>query len=616
MKKIIPIVVGILFVSQLTAFAAEPVSKGDISEFSGSITNINVRDYGATPNDGISDYTAITQALNYALSLSSSSQPVSLTFDAGTYNLANSDTSDIYFFSRSGPDKKLWIKGNGTVLVSSSINKGFFQFEDFNKVLISGVTLDLETQPNSVSRIDSINTSNNSIDVTWLADSKSLAPNASAFSETSSNYGFFLDSGSQHANLKGKILNNSNITSAVSDVTALGNNRYRVKFPQSRLIQGVTQGGLFFRTARVNGSTSIRLHANHTAYVKDVTIHASSAGTFNCAGNHSLTFENITVNPGQGRYYATNADGFHLKTNRRIYIDNAYMESIGDDMLNMSQSSAVNVLEWLSSSSIKVRYNSGLNAYQVGDQVHFFDSINAEILARRQITAISRVDNTVTLSFNGDIPSSFGQSDDIWMQNFSFEGAVIKNSSFLKSRRHGLLIRHPNVLITNNNIKFNSGNGIAINTENGTDGNFSEGYIGHHVDITNNLFERNSFNAGMLAADYETPGQIALYIQGNNALSENKVIYVVNILQNTFKNWVSQAISVTSARNITIDDNQFDTRVSAGYITQRNIVGVDAVNNVKVRNNSSINDIKPNLPFVGTTSLSTSITENSNTISR
>ena len=64
MKNIIPMIVGFLSVS-LPAFAEEPINKGDISEFSGSITRINVRDYSATPNDGISDYQGITDAINH-----------------------------------------------------------------------------------------------------------------------------------------------------------------------------------------------------------------------------------------------------------------------------------------------------------------------------------------------------------------------------------------------------------------------------------------------------------------------------------------------------------------------------------------------------------------------
>ena len=579
----------------------EPVTKGDISLFGSSTLYFKVEDYGAVANDGVDDFDAINRTIIAALESSSATQAVAVVFIANGKYIIDIPAShtQAQAFSFTGEDKVLWIKGNNSQLVSPQLNRGFFRFDKFKTIYVSGLTFDLETMPHSLSKITAIDDEGISITTKGFPGLNTLAPDDGFFAEPSltGKFGFFLDSGAKHPSLKGKIVNNSAITVAVKSISKRGDNTYKYTFGNAKYLSGISLGDLFIRMARTNGRGIFKFTANETVYVEKVKIHASAAGSFNATGNKSVTFDRVTVKPRTGRYYATNADSFHLKNNRSIYIDSAFQESVGDDFVNISQNTSLNI-ESINGNQITLRNGLSLASYIIGDTIDFFDSINAVTLGSATILAIARTGNKITFTLSDSIPAEFDANKSHWMQNTSFDGVVIKNSRFIKSRRHGILVRTPRVLLKNNTIKFNSGAGIAINTENGTTGSFSEGYIGHTITITDNVLERNSFNALHNSPEHEDFAQISMYIQGDGVLSQKKLLHDIVIKNNTFKFWVRKGIYIHSARDVDVINNQFINRVRFPYVPQDNVIAVSAASNINITGNSSTKDNMPSKPFV------------------
>lgn len=590
-----------LFANAAIELVEEPVTKGDISLFGESTLFFKVEDYGAIANDDLNDFEAINNTIRAALESSSATQPVAVELTSnGKYIIDIPDShTKAQAFSFSAADKVLWIKGNNSKLVSPQLNRGFFRFDKFKAIYVSGLTFDLETMPYSLSKITAIDEKDISITTKGFPALNVLAPDDSFFSEPSltGKFGFFLDSGAKHSSLKGKIVNNSAITVAVQSINKLGDNVYKYTFGNAKYLSGIRLGDLFIRMARTNGRGTFKFTANEMVYVESVKIHASAAGSFNATGNKSVTFDHVTVKPKLGRYYATNADSFHLKNNRSIYIDNAVQESVGDDFINISQNTSLNIV---SVNANKITLSNGLSlaSYQVGDVIDFFDSVNALTLGSVNILAIESTGNQKVFTFSHPIPAEFDVDKSHWIQNSSFEGVVIKNSRFVKSRRHGILVRYPRVLIKNNTIRFNSGSGIAINTENGTTGRFSEGYIGHSITIIDNVLERNSFNSLHNSPEHDDFAQISMYIQGDGVLSEQKLLQDIVIKNNTFKFWVRKGIFIHSAREVDVINNEFISRVRSPYVTQDNVIEVSAASNINITGNSSTKDNMPEKPFV------------------
>ncbi|MEC4724368.1 hypothetical protein HWQ46_02245 [Shewanella sp. D64] len=608
-----------LFANAAIELVEEPVTKGDISLFGESTLFFKVEDYGAIANDELNDFEAINNTIIAALESSSTTQPVAVELTAnGKYIIDIPDShTKAQAFSFSAADKVLWIKGNNSKLVSPQLNRGFFRFDKFKAIYVSGLTFDLETMPHSLSKIIEIDEKGVSITTKGFPALNTLAPDDSFFSEPSltGKFGFFLDSGAKHSSLKGKIVNNSAITVVVQSINKLDDNTYKYTFGNAKYLSGIRPGDLFIRMARTNGRGTFKFTANEMVHVESVKIHASAAGSFNATGNKSVTFDHVTVKPKSGRYYATNADSFHLKNNRSVYIDNAVQESIGDDFINISQNTSLNI-ESIIDNKITLRNRLSLASYNIGDTIDFFDGINAVILGSANIIAIDSSGNKITFTLSHLVPAEFDTNKRHWMQNSSFEGVVIKNSRFIKSRRHGILVRYPRVLIKNNTIRFNSGAGIAINTENGTTGSFSEDYIGNNITIDNNVFERNAFNALHNSPENEDSAQISMYVQGDGELSKKRLLHDIVIKNNTFNFWVRKGIFIHSVDKVHVSNNKFINRVRSPYVIQDHVIELSVASNVNIIGNSSTKDNKGSISFVKVGSNTEMVSVNMNCISK
>ncbi|CAM1373236.1 T9SS type A sorting domain-containing protein [Tenacibaculum xiamenense] len=609
-------IVNLLFICSI--FTLHSQNQTDISIFDNPNTlQVNVNDFGAVANDNGFDDSAVVDAINYAIANLGENKTAVINFEENGLYRFNSNSTSLMMFQFNGSNSTINIKinGNGATLMSHQLNKGFFRMSKFNFVYFTDLTFDFIEMPHSISKITSIDTSNNSIIVDWLSNSNTIKPDHSIFSSgtLSSDFGFFLNSGDKHAHLKGKIVDNSLITVPTREITRLSGNSYKIDFARADHIEGISEGDLFLLKARTNGSTTFRLdRANHVVF-DNITIYASSTGTFNVSESNDLSFNNINIRPKNGRIYATNADGFHLKNNRKIRITNSHVESIGDDVINISQSSKSRI-ESISGNVATLPLHAYFT-YKVGDNIAFYDAISANIEERANITAIDTVGGKRTFTFSKPIPSNYTKDSDerFWVQNYGFKNVTISNNTFMKSRRHGILVRYGDVSITNNLVRLNSGSAVSLNIENGTTGNFKEGFLSNNVTISDNIFQRNAFNSRYLSLDEPVyNADISIFVRGQGTPTKKTRINKINILNNQFKNWNRKAILATSTRNLVIKNNIFERRLKLGV--NESVIELDAIWKGEVSGNISFRDSEDDRDLVSTTSDTKKVTINNNCV--
>ncbi|SED14097.1 Por secretion system C-terminal sorting domain-containing protein [Tenacibaculum sp. MAR_2009_124] len=608
--------VNLLFIFSIFTLHAQ--NQMDLSIFDDPNTlQVYVNDFGATPNDIVFDDSAVINAIDYALENFGENKTVVINFEENGIYRFNSDDSSLMMFRFNGFDSTINIKfnGNGATLMSHQLNKGFFRMTRFNKVCFTNLNFDFIEMPHSISKITSIDRTNNSIMVDWLSDSNTIKPDHSIFASgtLSSDYGYFLNSGDKYAHLRGKIVDNSLITVPTRSITNVSGNSYKIDFAQEDHIEGISEGDLFLLNARTNGTTTFRLDKINNVVFDNITIYASSTGTFNVSESNNLSFDNVKVKPKSGRIYATNADGFHLKNNRRISITNSHVESIGDDIVNISQSTKSRIDSI--SGNVATLPLHAYYTYKVNDNIAFYDAIEANILKRAKIVAIDTIGGKRTFTFSESIPTQF--SDNLegryWMQNYSFKNVTISGNKFLKSRRHGVLVRHGDVNITNNVVRLNSGSAVSLNIENGTTGSFKEGFLSNNVTIADNFFQRNAFNSRYLSLDESVyNADISIFVRGNGVPTNNILINKINILNNQFNNWNRKAIYATSTRNLIIKGNSFERRLKLGVNDA--VIELDAIWKGEVSGNVSFKDSEDNRELVTITTNTKRVTIEDNCV--
>ncbi len=608
--------VNLLFTFSIFTLHAQ--NQMDFSVFEDPNTlQVHVNDFGATPNDNDFDDSGVRAAFEYALANLGENKTAVISFEEnGVYNF-NSESSDLMMFQFNGANSTINIKvnGNGATLLSHQLNKGYFRMSRFNTLFFTNLKFDFVKMPHSISKITSIDEANNSITVDWLSDSNTIEPDHPIYSAgtLSSDFGFFLNSGEKFPYLKGKIVENSSITVPTQNITKTSGNSYKIDFAGADHIEGVSVGDLFLLKARTNGSTTFRFDKINNVAFDDITIYASSTGTFNVSESNDLSFNDINIRPKNGRIYATNADGFHLKNNRKISITNSHVESIGDDIINISQSSK---FRGVKTDDFKITVPlHAYYTYRVGDNIAFYNAIQAQIIKRANIVKIDTVGGKRVFEFDKSIPEQFSEnlSEDFWMQNYNFKNATISNNRFLKSRRHGILVRHGNVNIVNNIVKFNSGSAISLNIENGTTGSFKEGFLSNNITISDNVFQRNAFNSRYLdSMELVYNADISVFVRGNKVPTNNILINKINILNNHFKNWNRKAIYATSTRNLIIKNNLFERRLKLGL--NGNVIELDAIYKGEVSGNFSFIDSEDERKIYSNTSKTRLVTYKDNCV--
>lgn len=190
----------------------------------------------------------------------------------------------------------------------------------------------------------------------------------------------------------------------------------------------------------------------------------------------------------EGYLMSTNSDGIHCWRNRGgFYLDGCKLMNNLDDHINIRTDSA-QVLNRVD----EYTYDTGLETYTLpGDEVIFVDIATHTVLGRAYVKSSKKINNStfrVTVDRKVDNVRSFAdgasQPTVLLNVNSASEGTVIRNSTFMYSRRFGCLIKSKNSIYENNYCFENGGSGLAVCDE--SLGNAIEGAFPSAFSIRNN----------------------------------------------------------------------------------------------------------------------------------
>lgn len=561
MRNIILIFVNIFFLNLLLSHSVQASRPPALLDLVGGIQNrLYVDDYVTDPNNARQ---GIQNAINTSAYYSGNTEII---FGNKTYlvdgNISVSDNKD-----------NLQLRGvAGTKILKTTHADAIFTFYAVDNIIVDQLALGLNFEPYSVSTV----TAKSGNTITVQAEAGYLAPNADFITNAPENWGYFVEPDATMAL-------NTKITYNVNSATLQSGNEYKITLAQS--IAAVKVGQKFIRNGRYNGNALVNVRQSNQVTFKNVELLNSTAGGFNVANSGAINFHTVSATLGAGKVRTLNADFLHMKHNRYgPWMSDSTIEGIGDDIINVSQRPTY--LMSAADSNTSFILESGYDAaqYKVGDNLIFFNHKAGKVLAKRKVTSVSDTYNVwdeatqkynlrVTVHINAAFgnASFLGSAEPTTLINNSFTGGKIKDSSFSKSRRYGLLNRYKYMKVINNEFSDLGSSAVAMYNENGVASVFTENPFPSMLYIANNKFKNN----GRVEKYFSDPqfAQISIFISGATVPAYQ--VYDIkdsSIVRNTFEDIRKQAIFIANTSDSRIWCNRFTNYLASPVSNKPNVV--------------------------------------------
>ncbi len=528
---------------------------------------IRVSDYGAIVNDGNNDISAISNAINAAISAATVENPVQLLFETGTYDLM--PTSGTHALNMNDANGVLW-DGQGAEFIIHSPDIGFMQLLRCENTIIKDFSIDYATLPFTQGVVTNVNPANGYFD--FKLDDNFPLPTTTAFMDAPQRWGMF-------KNPKGGIKEGTrNLISHNRFFESIGTREYRYGNQSASTLSNVEVGDYFVHIGRYNGRTVLyNVEGKNLTYL-NVTVYASPAGGFNTRESEEWNVINCQIKLKEGRVHTTNADAMHINGGKfGPWVENSLFEGFSDDMMNLKYTRR-GIKQIHSSTEITVLYE-----VQVGENMEFYNPREGEFLGAATVTNVQglgsnlfrlTLSNPINITTINDEDNQL--ADKAYIESRSNESMVFRNNTVRNSRRYGILIQSKYALIENN--LFQNLSGSAIRIENGVD--WGEGFRAEQIEIRNNRIENCGYdktyidesNSAAITVDFakvKTPctpnggfcgtetsafrAHSDIRIINNTILYNKRGLYLKNIqgltLQNNFLCHRDEDITLNSGQN-------------------------------------------------------------------
>lgn len=512
---------------------------------------ILVSDYGAVANDGNDDIAGITAAIQAAVSLATSQNPVRLVFENGTYDLM--PTSGTHSLSMTNANGILW-DGQGAAFLIHNPVVGFLSLLRCSNTIIKDLSVDYLTLPFTQGKITNVDAANGFFE--FVVDDNFPLPVESHFTNAPQRWGMIKNS-------KGGIKEGTrNLIPHNRFFELVGTRTYKYANQSSSTLSNVEVGDYFVHIARYNGSTIILNDGGKNLTYLNVTGYASPAGSFNARNSEEWNVINCKIKLKEGRVNSSNADAIHVSGGKiGPWVENSLFEGFADDCMNLKYTKR-QIKEVHSPNQITVQFLT-----EVNDNLEFYNPRDGVFLGSATVTNVQNLGGNqykLTLSSSINITNvditDHQLTDKAYIETKSNESFVFRNNIVRNSRRYGILIQSKYALIENNLFQNLSGSGIRI--ENGVD--WGEGFRADNIEIKNNRFE----NCG-----YDTD-----YILDSNSASIAVDFAKLGTPCSLSNTWCGTETSSWKAHsNIRITDNTILYNKNGVYL--KNIEGLTLTNN-------------------------------------
>jgi hypothetical protein len=503
--------------------------------FTAQANTISVATYGAIPNDGLNDKTAITNAINAAGSGDT------IIFPTGTYNLDGAGTK-LMLFSKNN----LVIDGQGSILTCTTWSIVFGCYSS-NNITVKNFTVNWDNDlPFSGGTVIAKGASYVDVRVKGNHTVRTGLTVGAIFKYDSINMRPFTN---------GYDIYQSNATTTTSPlagvlrVPVVAASLPSINVNDNIVIRFQVYSGDFFNTIGPNVS-------NIT--LDNITVNSEPGMFLYSRSVTNLTINNINILRKPGFWMTTTADGLHFNNDRGVInVTNSTLESMGDDGVNF-HSNYTRITAKAANSITLVDASSGNITYadqdpKVGDSLEVTDPTTLAVVAKLFVQSVTRNASNITVTTTTAVPAAVAVNQ-FAANASSVPVGTISNSTIRNNRARGILIQNRNVTINNCTLQNCSWPGVLVET---TASWFYESITPKNVTIQNCTFNNCNYWSG-----YQ--GQLAIRAYNSSqVIAPVGVVKNINILDNSFMGSYNStdnrsAIFISAADSIYIRGNTFD----------------------------------------------------------
>lgn len=440
---------------------------------------IYVKDYGAKGDGVTDDGPAITHAVNAAVN---SGVPTTVELESDKTYLIGERADYLQYFHLEDAEN-LTIDGKNSELVFERCTNTFLKLDSCTNVTVKNLKVDYAELPFTQGVVSNINSDDGTFEMEIDEGYPLPATDEWVYNYWTNSrtgkwwFGQFMDPVEDR--LKFTMYDNYFIDS----VKKIDDGRYLL----------TAKDGYKSRLSYIDSGDRFVLNTRFSAY--DIGDYTSDGTTsmIEVWESGDITFDNVNLyaSPGlgvsvglcwgrvrfnrfgeetkPGRLLCVNSDGIHYWRNRcGITVENSKFMNSLDDHINTKGEDA-EVMEKIDDYTYVTDYD--LN-YRVGDELIFFDGENHNTLEKVFLKNIEKADGKFTLTLDRPVYDTVEKDNAdgtratiIYDIDSSGRGSVIRNNTFIYSRRHAYISRSQNSVFENNTVTDCGGSALAAENE-------------------------------------------------------------------------------------------------------------------------------------------------------
>lgn len=369
------------------------------------------------------------------------------------------------------------------------------------------------------------------------------------------------------------------LSSRITDKKYLGNGLVSVNFGADNLSH-LEAGQVYLIRHRLYSSAVFYTGENSKNITyRDINIYGAYGSGFVAGGGAGyMLFAGIRIGlrPGTEEKYriSTTVDAFHIAdTKGHFIIENCDISFQGDDCLNVHDN--VGVLEENSGKKLIVSCMQPA-AFRKGAQIAFK---SAEDFSDFPLTAT--VKKVISLSGKAVITLDKDVSDIpvgavVYNSGSDSGNYIVRNNYFHECRARGLLLGSDNGLVENNRFYKTQGAALRISVDIGD--SWMEG-----TGVDNLVIRKNSFD-GCNLNDWSSVVEFVSNYRGS--IINGNCFNNIELSENTFSEFPSLAVSVSSGANIKITGNSFKNETEISGSHDRGRIAVEDLERIEISDNN------------------------------
>lgn len=525
---------------------------------------VNVRDYGAIPNDSIDDYQAVTNAITAAKGLGTSARVL---FENGEYILSHQ-------LSVSNAGHEIILEGGtDTRLTMTNRDEGVVQLRQSTNLVVKNFSVDYSPLPFFQGTVSQVQSNYIIVNVD------------SGYPGYSANDTFFTSGGTfgviHDPNVPGRLkAGTANTYFVGSSISWQGPGQWRINTSERPIVVGdrvsvVNNSGWNWTFDLGNPGAQVLLdHVNVYSTPRMVCEGGSVDKVFlrNC---------NFCIKPGTNRIQGPNSDQIHMQNVKYgPEVLNCLFEGNLDDAINLY---AIPYLVTAIASDSRFTIDTQGRMLTAGDEMVVYRPSTGVIVGRAKVVSLVGA----TINVDPSIPG-VQMTDQFYDRTYMGGGYLVANNTFKNLRGNGVRAKTHDGMICNNQFIGLACCGLLL--ENIPD---SEGLQVENVSVLDNTFTSCVLADSYLGNTYDAVIRVEGLATGG-VRAQDKIDHDITISGNTINDWGRHAIVGVSTSAINIDGNTFTNstnppKATSGYM---GIMYFDNCGGVSVTNNS-VTDSRP-----------------------